>query len=116
MPHVSPSFGLQKVKVDRPQLWEENPADKRKANTMFLVLFAAVGFLVGYRLEMTRSGYLVMALTAAAFFGGEIVHILTATNRASLTMLPLVIGLLLTTFMLAGALVRLVVGRFSGKA
>jgi hypothetical protein len=83
---------------------------------VFLVLFAAVGFWVGFWLEMTRSGYLVMALTAAAFFGGEIIHILTTTNRASLTMLPLVLGLLLTTFMLAGALVRLVAGRFSGKA
>jgi hypothetical protein len=105
-----------KVEVDRPELWEENPKDKRKANPMFLVLFAAVGFLVGFWLEMTRRGYVAMALTAVGFFAGEIVHALTTTNRASLTMLPLFIGLLLTTFMLAGALARLVVGHFTAKA
>jgi hypothetical protein len=82
---------------------------------MFLVLFAAVGFSVGFWLQMTRSGYLAMSLTAVAFLGGEIVHVLTTTNRASLTLLPLVIGLLLTTFMLAGALVRLVVGSLQAK-
>jgi hypothetical protein len=83
---------------------------------MFLVLFAAVGFAVGFWLEMTRRGYVAMALTAVGFFAGEIVHVLTTTNRASLTMLPLVIGLLMTTFMLAGALVRLVVGRSKLRA
>jgi hypothetical protein len=82
---------------------------------MFLVLFAVVGFSVGFWLEMTRSGYIAMALTTVGFFAGEIIHVLTTTNRASLTMLPLVIGLLLTTFMLAGALVRLAVGRFTDK-
>ena len=56
-----------------------------------------------------------MAPGAVAFFAGEIVHALTATNRASLTMLPLVIGLLLTAFILAWALVRLVAGRFTAK-
>jgi hypothetical protein len=81
---------------------------------MFLVLFAAVGFLVGFWLEMTRSGY-TAALTAVGFFAGEIIHLLTTTNRASLSMLPIVIGLLSTTFMLAGALARLVAGRFTAK-
>jgi hypothetical protein len=83
---------------------------------MFLLLFAAAGFGVGFWLEMTRSGYVVMALTGAGFIAGEVVHVLTTTNRASLTLLPLVIGLVMTTFMLAGALARLGVGHFTGKA
>jgi hypothetical protein len=83
---------------------------------MFLLLFAAGGFGVGFWLEMTRSGYVVMALTGVGFIAGEVVHALTTTNRTSLTLLPLVIGLVLTTFMLAGALTRLAVGHFRGKA
>ena len=80
---------------------------------MFLIIFAAVGFFVGFRLEMTRGGYVTMALTSVAFFAGEIVHVLTTTNRAALTMLPLVIGLILVAFMLVGASIRLVVRRVS---
>ena len=80
---------------------------------MFLIILAAVGFFVGFRLEMTRGGYVTMALTSAAFFTGEIVHVLSTANRAALTMLPMVIGLILVAFMLVGASVRLVVRRAS---
>jgi hypothetical protein len=83
---------------------------------MFLLLFAAAGFWVGFWLEMTRRGYVVMALTGVGFITGEVIHVLTTTNRASLTVLPLVVGLVLTTFMLAGALARLAIGHFKSKA
>ena len=75
---------------------------------MFLIIFAVVGFLVGFRLGMTRAGYVTMALTSAAFFASEIVHVFTTANRAALTMLPMVIGLILVGLMLIGASVRLV--------
>ena len=80
---------------------------------MFLIIFAVIGFFVGFRLEMTRGGYVTMALTSVGFFAGEIVHVLTTANRAALTMLPMVIGLILVVFMLVGASVRLVVRRVS---
>jgi hypothetical protein len=83
---------------------------------MFLLLFAAAGFGVGFWLEMTRRGYVVMALTGVGFIAGEVVHVATTPNRTSLTLLPLVIGLVLTTFMLTGALTRLAVGHFRAKA
>jgi hypothetical protein len=83
---------------------------------MLLLIFAVVGCLIGFWLEMTRAGYIAMGLTAVAFFAAEIIHVLTTTNRASLTLMPLVIGLILVAFMLAGALVRLLVRRLPKAA
>jgi hypothetical protein len=83
---------------------------------MFLAIFVVVGFAVGYWLEMSRSGYLVMALTSVGFFAGEVVHVLTTSNRSGLTVLPIVIGLILSMFMLIGALARLVARRYSMRA
>ena len=79
---------------------------------MFLVIFVIVGFGIGWWLEMTRAGYLVMALTSIGFFAGEIVHVLTTSNRAGVTVLPIVIGLILSTFMLIGALARVLMRRY----
>jgi hypothetical protein len=76
---------------------------------MALVLFAVVGFFVGYRLEMTRAGYVVMALTTVGFSTGQIIHLSITRSREALTILPLVVGLVLVLFMLLGALVRLAV-------
>jgi hypothetical protein len=80
---------------------------------MFLAIFVVLGFAIGYWLEMSRAGYLVMALTSVGFFAGEIVHVLTTSNRAGLTVFPIVIGLILSTFMLIGALARVVARRYS---
>ena len=77
------------------------------------MIFVVVGFAIGYWLEMSRAGYLVMALTSVGFFAGEIVHVLTTSNRAALTVLPIVIGLILSTFMLIGALIHVVARRCS---
>ncbi len=74
---------------------------------MSLILLAVIGFLIGYRLEMTRAGYVTMALTAVGFSSGQIVHLLITQNRESMTMLSLVMGLVLVLFMLLGALFRL---------
>jgi len=74
---------------------------------MLLILFAVIGFFVGYRLEMTRAGYVTMALTTVGFSGGQIIHLFIARSREAMTMLPLVVGLVLMLFMLLGALVRL---------
>src|SRR6266550_6598883 len=43
---------------------------------MVLVLFAVIGCFVGYRLEMTRAGYVTMALTAVGFSAGQIILLL----------------------------------------
>ena len=72
---------------------------------MVLVLFAALGFFVGYRLGMTPAGYVTLALTAVGFSAGQITLLLITRNREAMTMLPLVVGLVLVLFMLLGALV-----------
>jgi len=74
---------------------------------MVLVIFAVIGFFVGYRLEMTRAGYVTMALTTVGFSGGQIVHLFITKSREAMTMLPLIVGLVLVLFMLLGALLRL---------
>ena len=74
---------------------------------MGLILFSVIGFFVGYRLEMTRAGYVTMALTTVGFSTGQIVHLFITKTREAMTMLPLLVGLVLVLFMLLGALVRL---------
>ena len=76
---------------------------------MLIVLFSVIGFFVGYRLEMTRAGYVTMALTAVGFSAGQIVHLFVTRSREAMTLLPLVVGLVLVLFMLLGALLRLAV-------
>jgi hypothetical protein len=82
---------------------------KENGQRMALVIFAVIGYFIGYRLEMTRAGYLTMALTAVGFSAGQIVHLLITRNREAMTMLPLVVGLILVLFMLFGAMVRLAI-------
>ena len=83
---------------------------------MVLILFAVIGFVVGYRLEMRRAGYVTMALTTVAFSVGQIAHLLITKSREAMTMLPLIVGLVLVLFMLLGALTRLTVRRRSNAA
>jgi len=79
-------------------------------------MFAVVGFFVGYRLEMTRAGYVTMALTTVGFSAGQIIHLFITKSREAMTMLPLVVGLLLVLFMLLGALVRMGIRRRTNAA
>jgi hypothetical protein len=76
---------------------------------MVLVIFAVIGFFVGYKLEMTRAGYLTMALTTLGISAGQIALLFITKSREAMTMLPLIVGLVLILFMLLGALVRMAV-------
>ena len=76
---------------------------------MVLILFAVIGFFVGYRLGIGRAGYVTMGLTSVAFGVGQLVFLFLTRDREAMTMLPLVVGLVLMLFMLLGALVRLAV-------
>jgi hypothetical protein len=80
---------------------------------MVLILFAVIGFLVGYRLEMTRAGFITMALTAIGFSGAQILLLFLIQSRDAVTMLPLVVGLTVVSFMFIGAVIR--VARRGGK-
>ena len=71
---------------------------------MALLLFAVIGIAVGYRLEMSRAGYITMALTAIGSALGQIALLFATQDREATPMLPLIVGLVLVLFMLIGAL------------
>ena len=73
---------------------------------MALLLFAVIGFFIGYRLEMSRAGYVTMALTAVATAVGQILLLFATQEREAMTLLPLVVGALLVLLMLIGAITR----------
>ena len=83
---------------------------------MVLILFAVTGFFVGYRLEMSRARYVLLALTTVGFSTGQIIHLSITRSREAMTMLPLVVGLVLVLFMLLGALLRLAVRGRTNRA
>ena len=74
---------------------------------MAFVLLAIIGFMVGYHLEMTRTGYVTMALTAVGSSISQITHLLVTKSPESITLLPFVIGSILVLFMLIGAIVKI---------
>ena len=73
---------------------------------MVLVLFAVLGFGLGYRLGTTRRGFVTMAATAVGSAVLQIGHLLTTSERSWMTMLPMVIGAVVVASMLFGALVQ----------
>ena len=76
---------------------------------MVLLIFAVIGLLVGYRLGMTRAGYITLALTTFGFSVGQIVLLFATRSRDAMTMLPLVLGATLVLSMFLGALLRLAI-------
>ncbi len=73
---------------------------------MLLLMFAVSGALLGYWLGTTPRGYVTMAAVSIGSGALQIGHLLTASDRSWMTMLPLVIGTVTVAFMLAGAWVR----------
>lgn len=69
---------------------------------MVLLMFVALGFALGIRLHMTRTGY--ASLAAALLFPLlQILDVLIVQDRSRQTMLPLVIGMTMVLSMIAGA-------------
>jgi hypothetical protein len=78
---------------------------------MVFVLFALLGFLVGYRLGMTRIGIMTMALTAILSLAIQIIHVVITQNPELITILPLIVGGISVLFMLLGTFIRLALHR-----
>ena len=70
---------------------------------MALIMFAALGCALGYRLHTTTSGYAALAAMAVFFPVLQIALVVFVRDRASLTLLPLVIGVVMVLSTLAGA-------------
>jgi hypothetical protein len=70
---------------------------------MVLIMFAALGFALGYRLHTTPSGYAALGAMAVLFPAIQIALVVLVRDRASLTVLPLVIGVIMVLSTIAGA-------------
>ena len=73
---------------------------------MLLLLFAVLGLFLGNRFGMTRRGFLILT---AVFIGAtvlQVAHLVTAIARSSMTLLPLIVGVVFAANMLLGAVTR----------
>ena len=73
---------------------------------MTLLLFAALGFVLGYRLGITRRGFLTLGAVSLVASAVQVGHLATTSDRSWMTMGPLVVGTVVVASMLLGALAR----------
>jgi hypothetical protein len=73
---------------------------------MVLLLIAALGGFVGYRLGTSRRGFVTLAAVSIGASVVQVGHLMTSSDRSAMTMLPLVVGTVIVASMLLGALAR----------
>ena len=73
---------------------------------MTLIIFAVFGLAVGYLLGLTRRGFVLMAVVFIAAVVVELGQLLLNTHIESLTLLPLVLGMIIVACMLLGAWIK----------
>lgn len=71
---------------------------------MALLLIAALGGYIGYRLGTSRRGYVTLAAVSIGASIVQIVHVMTTRDRSAMTLLPMVVGTVVVASMLLGAL------------
>ena len=70
---------------------------------MVLMMFAVIGSALGYRLHTSLAGYAALAVMAVVFPAIQIALVLLVRDRSTLTLLPLVIGVIMVVSTIAGA-------------
>ena len=73
---------------------------------MVLLLIAALGGFVGYRLGTSRRGFVTLAAVSISASVVQVGHLMTSSDRSAMTLLPLVVGTVVVASMLLGALAR----------
>ena len=73
---------------------------------MLLLLFAVMGFVLGYRLGMARWGFMTLAAVSLGASALQVAHLVTTSDRSRMTMLPMVMGAVVVAGMLLGGLAR----------
>ena len=73
---------------------------------MTLIVFTVFGLVVGYLLGSTRRSFVSMAIVFIGAVMVELGHLLLNTHRESLTLLPLILGIVTVSCMLLGAWVK----------
>ena len=73
---------------------------------MLLLLFAVLGLFLGNRFGRTGRGFVILI---AVFIGAtvlQVAHLVTAIDRSSMTLLPLIFGIVVAACMFLGAITR----------
>jgi hypothetical protein len=78
---------------------------------MTLILFAIIGFLVGYKFQTTPKAYIIMATVTISLFICQFIILLATIDKSQLTILPALIGFLFMFFMFIGSLSHLMIRR-----
>jgi hypothetical protein len=73
---------------------------------MTLLLFAALGFVLGYRLGMARRGFVTLAAVSIGASALQVGHLAMTSDRSWMTMWPLFVGTAIVASMLVGAFAR----------
>lgn len=73
---------------------------------MVLLLVAALGGFIGYRLGTSRRGFVTLAAVSIGASIVQVGHLMTTSDRSAMTLLPLVVGTVVVASMLLGALAR----------
>ncbi len=73
---------------------------------MVLLLIAALGGFVGYRLGTSRRGFVTLAAVPIGTSVVQVGHLMTSSDRSAMTLLPLVVGTVTVASMLLGGLAR----------
>jgi len=73
---------------------------------MLLLIAAAIGFFLGRQLGITRRGFVAMGVVSIGATALQIAHVLITTDRSAMTLLPIVIGAVVVTGLLLGALMQ----------
>ena len=81
---------------------------------MALLLVIVFGAIVGYRLGMTRPGFLTLGAVSLVASVGQVGHLATTSDRSWMTLWPLVLGTMVVAGMLMGAVARRVSSPASG--
>ena len=71
---------------------------------MVLLLAAALGCFIGFRLGTSRGGFVTLAAISLGTSAVQIGHLMTTSDRSAMTLLPLVVGTVVVVSMLLGAL------------
>ena len=73
---------------------------------MTLVLIAGLGLMLGYRLGMSRRGFLSLGAVSLLTSALQVAHLATTSDRSWMTLAPLVVGSVVVASVLLGALAR----------
>jgi len=78
---------------------------------MVLILFAIIGFLVGYKFQTSSKAYIIMALVTMSLFICQFTILFVTIDKSQITILPALIGFLFMLFMFIGSLSQLMIKR-----